>query len=309
MSTSEMSDLPDLPDLPTFDDADLRKAVRRALVRTVATVLAVLLLADVGLKVAKASVDAALGRPSINEALTILQLGHPDMVVQQGSTSQDRVTASLTPLTATGQGGGTTTFTVSRSLFGTLHFNGSFRTEQGPLTDALANFGQGPLPNKQAQAAALHSLPANVALAVVIRFATPLQPERAYERLQAAEVDSGKPLFGDAPTSHPSVALFPVAWGFGSDFTGDTRNAQNSGIYNEYLRELRSWVSQHHKASAHQWELQGVDMNRVRAAAREGLVHGAIATDVTTAEALKLLADPSVTQVAVTNVELVPPTT
>lgn len=295
----------ELPDLPVADDRALRRAIRRGVLRTAAVGAVYLLFAAIVVSILAQLLLAALHRQAqLDRIATAWQVAHPEYTADtsgSGGTWLGRYVSIDARLFTEPTDPGAVSVKLSQDLLGRVHASTSL--PQSPAFDALRTLG-GPeeVTDKAAELRQLKQLPTTTSLSAIVSFTRPLD-EDGVQRWAAAFGPSG---FFDADTflmtaANPTfttwngVVQSPVyGW---SAF----RYFHEDGSWTT-VSSFRRWVGELHDSDASNLHRMGLDLGRLRTAAREGLMHGMILTGATPAELAKVLQTPEVRAVHTYNI-------
>lgn len=270
-------------DIPDFDPGRTRKAVRRGLYRTVAIVLAILLLlalaATEGSRLLQTRGDR--DQRMVDVLGTAFELYNP--AYQVGATDCCRTgpwsmsfTVSATPLRAGGGFGPYTAgyYTITQDLFGRVGHLPLGNSANTPLTTALSDLGTG-IRDKAQVRRVLARLPADLRALAVVELARPM----TQSELNGLAKDCATRVVLERRPSN-----VPITWG------------QNAEPCDE-LKSFRAWVGGLREHDEANLEAFGLSLPRLRKAATDGLVYAYVDDHTSIAELRKLIEDPRVTTI------------
>lgn len=305
-ATTEADEDWELPDLPAIDDRQLRRAIRRGVLRTAAVGAVYLVVGAITLNLAVQLVLAPLGRQDqLHRLVTAWQVAHPEFIADErgvGPSWFGRYQTLDARLFGDSSDPAPVRVRLSTNLLG--HLAGPTPLPQSAAEDALRLVGtthDGQLKRRELES--LSRLPVATSVSAVVEFARPLTGD---------SLDAWLAETGQLPAGHSGVLLMTAAeqrikfrngtleapvygWLPSRYFHGDGNST--------YLSTFRQWVSELHNSDASNLHKVGVDLDRLRAAARAGLVHGMIVTGQTPAQLTKLLQTPEVSAVYTYNIE------
>ncbi|TYB58365.1 hypothetical protein FXF51_37585 [Nonomuraea sp. PA05] len=295
-----MSD--DFPEMPDFDPKLTRKAVRRGLLRTTSSVLAVLLalalVATLGSSLVQQRGDRE--RRMMDVLGTAFKLYNPAYTVTVGDCCETTpwsmsFQASASPLRAIGgfwpTGGGT--YTISQDFFGRVGRLPLGSTAGTRLSISLFDVG-GTLAPKEQVRKVLARLPDGLNALAVVEFAAPLKEAELKGFLDQNRTCADKVVY------ERRTGSLPITWG---DITWDrgefAEGKQGCGVG---LDNFRTWVGllrEHDDANLRRFDLS---LNRLRKAAGDGLAYAYVDQLASVAELRKLIEDPRVRTVRLADV-------
>jgi hypothetical protein len=304
--TSEAGDLEDLPELPSFDAHALRAAVRRGVIRTAVVGGIWVLVALFLLNVAGAVLLSALGRS--HQLTGVVQVGwqvsHPEFVAQEtgeqtsGRSAQLRMTVH--PLSAALEPAGATV-SFREGIFGGVSADDP--DPKSAATQVLLNSGEekvGAPDLRPGERKALLGLPTSVRAAAVVDFARPLSFDD-YRKFAAAHEKNSEFAFapvlfsGVLPADRIVEGSHFIRGVYGWNVSYDHRDSSGEfHTVDDLVGGFRRWVATLHNSDRNALQTAGVDLTGLRAAARDGLVHGVILRDVPPQFLLSVLDDPAV---------------
>lgn len=286
----------EIPDLPAFRPGATRRAVWRGLFRNAFLTVGWLLVGVFVLNIVGPLATSLLGRQS--QLSHVVNLGwrvaHPEFVDRGGSSAAGIITRTsgikAVPLEAQGVGP-VADVRLHEGIFGGV--GGSDLNPSSPAEGVLRVFGQftGDVPAlRAAEVKEFRQLPAGVEVAAVVEFAEPLT-----EADYSAFLDT---------LGHDQLALNPVLLSAAKTFEQQLagggpivrgvygwRKVLNTNALDSTVAGFRRWVGSLHDSDRDALAEVGVNLTDLRAAARDGRIHGVIVTSQSPAELLKMLGD------------------
>jgi hypothetical protein len=279
----------ELPELPAFDERYLRRAIRRGILRTAAVGALYVVLASILVSIGVQLVLAGLGRQDqLSRLVTAWHVAHPEFVTQQGGVGPSWLgryqTLDARLLTARPDPAAVR-IRLSQNLWG--HIADPTPVPQTAATAALYAIGASePADIKQQELRALGRLPAGTAVAAVVEFAQPLDQTALDQWLAGlpvrGRVSTGNSYLMTAAEYPPEMSVAVYGWSpFRDSEHGDR----------PVVASFRHWVAELHDSDAGNLRKVGIDLDRLREAARAGLVHGVIVAGLSPAELSTLLSN------------------
>ena len=288
----------ELPEMPAVDDRQLRRAIRRGVLRTAAVGAVYIFIGSIVLSIAVQLILAGFGRQRQLEHLaTAWQVAHPDFsadVSGMGPTWLGRYESLDVRLLASPPDPAAVRVRLSTNLLGHLGYPTS--VPQSAASDALNSIGiESTTDWKTKERKSMAGLPAGTTLSAVIEFGTPLDNSALTQWASTLPGLLGQSVISPATTYLMTAAEhgrggFADAPVYGwSPFTYFHEDGNWTTV-----SSFRKWVSELHDSDAGNLHKVGVSLSRLREAAAAGLVHGLIVTGLKPAQAERLLADPEV---------------
>jgi hypothetical protein len=287
-----------VPDLPVLNDRSLRRAVRRGILRTAAVVAGYIVIGLFVLGILFNVITNALGRESqLDQLGTAWLVGHPQFAFSRDSSGPSRWGGRAevldAKLLAAGPDPTVVPVRLSVNVFGVA----------GPSTDApdtsasraLANMNESTTsPQRQQEIQRLRQLPPGTVASAVIHFTNPLSQAALSNWLTdapptvASAAALGSYLMTDSSVAPETFTNTPGVYGWSPLLN----NAH--GLNGSLVGTFRQWVSQFHDSDRTNLSFVGIDLDRLRTAARDGLIHGLILPSVPPDQLVRILNDPQV---------------
>jgi hypothetical protein len=289
----------ELPELPAIGDRQLRRAIRRGVLRTAAVVAVYVLIGAFVLSIVVQGIFAGLGRQKqLEHIATAWQVAHPEFsadVSGSGPTWLGRQESLDVRLLATPPDPAALRVQLHTNLFG--HLAMPTPVPQSVADEALLSIGTEPTRDwKSEEQKSLGQLPADTTLSAVLEFVRPLDGTSLQQWAAALPQSLSPSILASDTWLMTAVKQRTVSWNgvleapvYGWSFR-DFHEVGNWTIVSSFRR----WVSELHSSDAGNLHLVGVSLDRLRRAAAAGLVHGMIVTGVKPAQLEHLLADPAV---------------
>ena len=308
--SSESAD-PDwtLPDLPVLNDQSLRRAIRRGILRTAAVVAGYVVVGLFVLGILLTVITNALGRDGQLDRLTTAWLvAHPQFSFSGNSTGPSRWWGRAEVMNAKLLAARPDPTVIP------IHLSISVLGDAGVPTEvpdtsasrALANMNESmTLPQKEQEIRQLRQLPAGTVTSTVIHFANPLSQESlsswfaAAPPSVAAAADLGSYLMTDSSVAPGTFTNAPGVYGW--SVLND-----NAGLSGSLVGTFRRWVSRFHNSDRTNLSFMGIDLDRLRTAASQGLIHGLILPSVPPDQLVRILNDPQVGAALVYDIAFAP---
>jgi len=303
MTTSTNVDEPEweVPDF-ALDNRDLRRAIRRGILRTAFMGAIYIVVGAVVLSIALQFILAGLGRQDqLRRIATGWQVAHPEFLADvsgSGPTTFGRSLSLDARLLTAPPDPATVSVRLSQNLLG--HVGVSTQVTDSPAADLLRTIGQVQAsPPKARERRQLRALPKSTVVSAVIEFTNPMDESELAAWL-ADHQDLHQMSFMEAvylmSSTNPTKT---VVWNgvlqapvYGWTFRDvELRTGSFSGSVQSSFRD---WVGELHDSDSDNLHRVGIDLNRLRAAAEAGLVHGMIVSGLHPAELIDLLDSPAV---------------
>jgi hypothetical protein len=305
----------DLPAMPEFNPKRTRRAVRRGIVRTASTVIAVLLAAVLVLTLGSRWIQERGDRERrmVSVLGTALQIANPGYLIKETSCCETSplsmgFTVGVSPLRAHGGSfaGGVFAeqpFTVEQDFFGRAMSPPFGYATETTLTYGLYNVRTGNQPKEQSRRV-LARLPGDMNALSVVEFAKPMTDGEA---VAFAEQYDGFPdlvVYEDRPRATPitwgpwTLGQVPVP-GRPEPAGGMIGSAER---FTEGLREFRAWVTSLREYDDANLRRFGMDLARLRKASSAGLAYAYVSQLTPVKELRKIIEDPRVRTIRVADV-------
>jgi hypothetical protein len=285
----------EFPDLPAFRPGAARRAAWRGVLRTsflaVTWLVAITFVLSIGGTIAM----HVLGREGeLDRVVLAWQVAHPEYgsLNSSGSSSgpySDSAWFGFGPKLATGLGP-TTTVSFRVNLFG--HVSAP-PAASFAATRVLAGIGRftGDVPKlRKAELAELKSVPGAARLGAVVEFASPLSETEYAAFRQSRDNADNRLVFADVlVNAGDKYGHGAYGWQPFNDV-----HLPPGVSHQTLLSGFRKWVGSLHDSDEDALSYVGVDLGKLRAAARESKVYGVIVNNVTAGYLTKLFDDPKV---------------
>jgi len=285
----------EIPDLPAFRPGATRRAVWRGLFRNAFLTVGWLLVGVFVLNIVGPLTTSLLGRQShLSNVVNVgWRVAHPEFVDRGGSSAAGIITrtSGIKAVSLDAQGvGPVADVRLREGIFGGV--SGSDLNPSSPADGVLRAFGQFTGDASALRAAEMkefRNLPAGVEIAAVVEFADPLTE---------ADYDAFLDAIGSRLSLNP--VLFSAAKTFDEQLSGGGpivrgvygwRRALNTSALDSTVAGFQRWVGSLHDSDRDALAKVGINLTDLRAAAREGRIHGVIVTSQSPADLLKMLRD------------------
>jgi hypothetical protein len=287
----------ELPELPAVDDRQLRRAIRRGVLRTAAVGAVYVVIGSVVLSIVVQLVLAGFDRRGqLARLATAWQVAHPDFVAEEsgsGPTWLGREESLDVRLRASPPDPAAVRVHLSTNLLG--HLNYPTVVPESAASDVLDSIGLESRPDlKSQERKSLARLPVDTTLSAIVEFTRPL--DDAAMRQWAATLP---PLVANAFAFDGTYLMTAAEHGRHAFFDSPVYGWNQFRMFHEdghwtAVSSFRKWVSELHASDAGNLHKVGISLHRLREAAAAGLVHGVIVTGLEPAQVTRLLEDPTV---------------
>ncbi|GAA2214385.1 hypothetical protein GCM10009850_098500 [Nonomuraea monospora] len=290
----------DFPEMPDFDPKLTRKAVRRGLLRTTSSVLAVLLALALVAVAGPIVLQTRDGREQrmVDVLGTAFKVYNPAYrVVTNDCCEVTPLSTSFTvtaePLRPVGAISPVSTYTISQSLFGRVGHLPLGRNANTRLSQSLYDVGTD-LARKEDVRKVLDRLPGDLRALAVVEFSAPLKPEELQSWLGSGGRCAQSVVYERRPGALP-ITWGAITWDRGT-FTEDK---EGCGVG---LSNFRSWVARLDEDDDPNLRRFDLTFDRLRKASISGLAY-AYVDETSRVESLrKLIDDPHVRTIRLADV-------